>query len=83
MALATCTMVHHAPDILGAGFLATIVHVANAIVHALDLAGDGDELVPRVSSVAWDAMGLNEEAYLHLFRETELQFSDMSTILMA
>ena len=74
---------HHAPDILGAGFLATIVHVANAIVHALDLAGDDDEVVPRVSSVAWDAMGLNEEAYLHLFRETELQFSDMSTILMA
>jgi len=74
---------HHAPDILGAGFLATIVHVANAIVHALDLAGDDAELVPRVSSVAWDAMGLNEEAYLHLFRETELQFSEMSTILMA
>jgi putative nucleotidyltransferase with HDIG domain len=74
---------HHAPDILGAGFLATIVHVANAIVHALDLAGEDDEVVPRVSSVAWDAMGLNEEAYLHLFRETELQFGEMSAILMA
>jgi putative nucleotidyltransferase with HDIG domain len=74
---------HHAPDIHGAGFLAAIVHVANAIVHALDLAGEDDELVPRVSSVAWDAMGLNEEAYLHLFHETELQFSEMSTILMA
>jgi putative nucleotidyltransferase with HDIG domain len=74
---------HHAPDTHGAGFLAAIVHVANAIVHALDLAGEDDELVPRVSSVAWDAMGLNEEAYLHLFRETELQFGEMSTILMA
>ncbi|MCS0630587.1 HDOD domain-containing protein [Telluria mixta] len=74
---------HHAPDIHGAGFLAAIVHVANAIVHALDLACEDDELVPRVSSVAWDAMGLNEEAYLHLFRETELQFGEMSTILMA
>jgi putative nucleotidyltransferase with HDIG domain len=74
---------HHTPDVHGAGFLATIVHVANAIVHALDLAGEDDELVPRVSSVAWDAMGLNEEAYLHLFRETELQFGEMSTILMA
>jgi hypothetical protein len=39
--------------------------------------------VPRVSSVAWDAMGLNEEAYLHLFRETEVQFGEMSAILMA
>jgi hypothetical protein len=77
------TAFHHAPDIIGAGFLAAIVHVANAIVHALDLAGEDDELVPRVSSVAWDAMGLNEEAYLHLFREAELQFDEMSAILMA
>ena len=74
---------HHAPDVHGAGFLAAIVHVANAIVHALDLTAEDDELVPRVSSVAWDAMGLNEEAYLHLFRETELQFGEMSAILMA
>lgn len=74
---------HHAPEVHGAGFLAAIVHVANAIVHALDLTADDDELVPRISSVAWDAMGLNEEAYLHLFRETELQFGEMSAILMA
>lgn len=74
---------HHAPETPGAGFLATIVHVANVIVHALDLTNDKDELVPRLSGVAWDAMGLNEEAYLHLFRETETQLGEMSAILMA
>lgn len=74
---------HHAPDTPGAGFLAAIVHVANAIVHALDIAGEDDERVPRVSSIAWDAMGLNEEAYLHLFRETEVQFVEMAAVLMA
>lgn len=73
---------HHAPETPGAGFLAAIVHVANAIVHALDLAGEEDESVPRVADVAWDAMGLNEEAYLHLFRETEQGFGEMSTILI-
>lgn len=73
---------HHAPETLGAGFLAAIVHVANAVVHALDLAGEDDELVPKLSSVAWDAMGLNEEAYLDLFRETEQQLEEMSAILM-
>jgi hypothetical protein len=26
---------------------------------------------------------LNEEAYLHLFRETEVQFGEMEAILMA
>jgi len=74
---------HHAPDLHGAGFLAAIVHVADAIVHALDIAGEPEEVVPRVSDVAWDAMGLNEEAYLHLFHETEQQVGEMSVILMA
>jgi putative nucleotidyltransferase with HDIG domain len=74
---------HHAPETPGAGFLATIVHVANAIVHALDIAGEENERVPRIASIAWDAMGLNEEAFLHLFRETEVQFVEMSAVLMA
>jgi putative nucleotidyltransferase with HDIG domain len=74
---------HHDPETTGAGFLATIVHVANAIAHALDLAGEEMELVPAVSSVAWTALGLGEESYLHVFRETELQFEEMSTILAA
>jgi putative nucleotidyltransferase with HDIG domain len=73
---------HHAPETPGAGFLAAIVHVANAVVHALDVAGEEAELVPALSSVAWDAMGLNEEAYLDLFRETEQQLEEMSAILM-
>jgi putative nucleotidyltransferase with HDIG domain len=74
---------HHEPEQAGAGFLATIIHVANAIVHALDLAREDDDLVPRVSAVAWTALGLSEEAYLHVFRETELQFEEIATVLMA
>lgn len=74
---------YHAPETPGAGFLATIVHVANAVAHALDLAGDADELVPAVSSVAWTALGLSEEVWLQVFRETELQFEEMTAILMA
>lgn len=74
---------HHAPETPGAGFLAAIVHVANAVVHGLDLAGEEDELAPALSSIAWDAMGLNEDAYLDLFRETEQQLEEMSAILMA
>ncbi|MDB5952368.1 MAG: histidine kinase [Massilia sp.] len=74
---------HHEPERAGAGFLATVIHVANAIVHALDIAGEDDELVPPVSAVAWSALGLNEEAYLHVFRETELQFDEISIVLMS
>lgn len=72
---------HHAPETPGAGMLAAIVHVADAIVHALDIAGAEDELVPPVSAVAWDAMGLSEEAYGYLFQETERQCEEMSAIM--
>jgi HD-like signal output (HDOD) protein len=74
---------HHEPETTGAGYLATIVHVANAIVHALDLAGDENELVPPLSPVAWTALGMDETHWLHVFRETELQFEEIATILMA
>lgn len=73
---------HHDPEAPGAGILAAIVHVANAIVHALDVAGEEDDLVPAVSSSAWTALGLNQEAYLHVFRETELQFEEITLLLM-
>ncbi len=74
---------HHDPEMVGAGFLATIVHVANAIVHALDMAGDVNESVPPVSPVAWKALGLSDEAYVHVFRETEVQFDEIAAALMA
>ena len=73
---------HHQPDAPGAGVLATIVHVANAIVHALDLAGDEADVVPAVSAGAWTTLGLNEEAYLHVFRETELHFEEITLVLL-
>ena len=74
---------HHEPATVGAGFLATIIHVANAIVHALDMVGDAHEAVPPVSPVAWHALGLTEEAYVHVFRETEVQFDEIAAALMA
>jgi putative nucleotidyltransferase with HDIG domain len=74
---------HHAPETPGAGFLATIVHAADAVVHGLDLAGDEQEMVPPISTVAWTALGLLEGEWLQVFRETELQFEETSTILMA
>jgi putative nucleotidyltransferase with HDIG domain len=73
---------HHAPELPGAGFLATIIHVADAMAHALDLAGVADELVPPVSDVAWHAVGLDEETCLRIFGETETQFGEMAPALL-
>ena len=74
---------HHDPEAPGAGFLAAIIHVADAIVHALDLAQVPDDLVQPVSTVAWNALGLDEEIYLQLFRETELQYDEISMVLLS
>ena len=74
---------HHNPEAPGAGFLAAIIHVADAIAHALDLAQMPDGLVPPVSTVAWTALGLDEAVYLQLFRETELQYEEIAMVLLA
>ncbi|MNR09039.1 HDOD domain protein [compost metagenome] len=71
------------PETPGAGFLASLIHVANAVVCALDLAQAGDDMVPRVSPVAWDALGLGEDAYLQLFRETELRYDEITSALLS
>jgi len=71
------------PEAPGAGFLAALIHVANAIVCALDLAQAGDDMVPRVSLVAWQALGLSEETYLQLFRETELRYDEITAALLS
>jgi hypothetical protein len=39
--------------------------------------------VPPVSAVAWTALGLDEEAYLQLFRETELQYEEIAMVLLS
>ncbi|MYN02503.1 HDOD domain-containing protein [Pseudoduganella sp. DS3] len=74
---------HHEPEKPGAGFLATIIHVADAVVHALDLVQKPDDMVPPVSTVAWQALNLSEDTCLHLFRETELQFEEIAMVLLA
>lgn len=72
---------HHAPEDKELNSVASIIHVANSIVHALDLSESEDDLVPPISQVAWDLLGLNEEAYLAIFHETELRFNAMNQML--
>jgi putative nucleotidyltransferase with HDIG domain len=73
---------HHTPEAAGAGFLATIVHVADVIAHALDLAGLPEELVPPLSPLAWHALELDGETCLQVLRETERQYHEMAAVLL-
>lgn len=74
---------HHAPETAGAGFLAAIVHVADGMAHALDVAGVTDELVPPISAVAWHAVGLDEDMCLRVLEDTEAQCGEMAQALLS
>jgi putative nucleotidyltransferase with HDIG domain len=73
---------HHAPEQAGASFLATIVHVADAIAHALDLAQVDEELVPPLSEAAWNALRLDDAVCHQLFREVESQYEEIAAVLL-
>ena len=72
---------HHAPETLGIASIASVVHVANSIVQALDLVGTEDDIVSPVSKVAWDSLGISSNDYSRIFRETEMQFEAVNQAL--
>jgi putative nucleotidyltransferase with HDIG domain len=74
---------HHAPAVDDLGELASIVHVANAVVHALDLGGEPDAAVPPVSQAAWASLRLEGDMLRAVFSETEAQYEDACLILAA
>ncbi|GAB3472262.1 HDOD domain-containing protein [Massilia terrae] len=74
---------HHAPMRDDLGGIASVVHVANVIVHALDLDGDPDELVPPLAQDAWDSLGIEAAALQRVFAETEAEFEQACQILTA
>jgi putative nucleotidyltransferase with HDIG domain len=73
---------HHDPAAPGAGLLSALIHVADAVVHALDLVQVPDDIVPSVNPDAWSALKLNHKGFLQLFRETELQYQQVTLTLL-
>lgn len=65
---------HHVPDATAAP-LAAVIHVADAVAHALDLAGEASTQVPPLDEAAWRHVGLGDAAWLELFEHVETQFS--------
>lgn len=74
---------HHAPMRDDLGDIPSVVHVANVIVHALDLDGDPDELVPPLAQDAWDSLGIEADGLRRVFAETEAEFEQACQILAA
>ncbi|MED5594974.1 HDOD domain-containing protein [Janthinobacterium sp. P210006] len=74
---------HHALERLDAGGLPLVVHMANAVALALDLAGIDDALVPPLSPAGWRSLALDEQAWFALLRQTETTYDEMSRIMLA
>ncbi len=72
---------HHAPDEGDAISLAGVVHVADAMAHALDLSGQEDDLVPPLSEVTWNRLGLGQQQCAEVFGETESKLEEVCRIL--
>ncbi len=72
---------HHAPAPAGPTSLATLIHLANIVAHALDLSGAEDDQVPPLSLAAWQAPNLDDTGWLAVFAEVEQLFRDMCRTL--
>jgi putative nucleotidyltransferase with HDIG domain len=73
---------HHQPESDGMGDIPAVVHVAEAIAHALDLSQDDDDLVPVISEEAWNSLGLDAAAFRKVCRDTESEFEEACQILV-
>ncbi len=72
---------HHAPPTESHGSLAGIVHLADVIAHALDLAGDEAELVPPLCAPTWRRYELDAVQFESVFAEVELKFAGVCAAL--
>jgi putative nucleotidyltransferase with HDIG domain len=76
---------HHIPGAASETGLATaadIVHVADGIVHALDLLAAPGELVPPLEVPAWQRLGIQPEGFQRVFERTVSTFEALRQALI-
>ncbi|HJW57661.1 MAG TPA: HDOD domain-containing protein [Burkholderiaceae bacterium] len=74
---------HHNPEVQENSSLTSIVHIADALAHALDLSEHEDDLMPPLSGIAWKNLDMGEGTILQILNETDKQFAVASQILEA
>lgn len=68
---------HHQPPSATQATLADVVHAANAMAHALDLAGTPTEAVPMQDSGAWQRLNISDASLQTLFADIETEFAEL------
>jgi len=70
-AVAQAIAYHHAPPAAARASVSDLVHVADALAHALDLHHDPDEMVPEIEPASWERLALAPAQCLRAFERTE------------
>jgi putative nucleotidyltransferase with HDIG domain len=72
---------HHAPRVDKVVDMPALIHVAEAIAHALDLNEVDDELVPVLSDDVWRSLNLGEGAFDMICKYVEAEFEKACQVL--
>lgn len=73
---------HHAVDhCAGPASMADVIHVSDAVAHALDLAGDPSALVPPPETDSWRRLGIDAARLDAVLANVVGQFEGMVTLL--
>lgn len=76
---------HHHPAKLGSNSRENIVdavHIADFLVHALQMGNSGSVMVPSVESSSWDRLKLNENSLGKMVTLLDEQFQEVSEIIL-
>lgn len=68
---------HHTPMEASMPAEASVVHVADFIIHGLGIGSSGASLVPELDPRAWKKLGLREKDLPDIVRQAERQASDV------
>ncbi len=68
---------HHHPEKPGLGFLATIVHVADGIAHALGVTTTPDLAPPEITGQSWESLGLDQVLLDEVLAEAAIEFEKL------
>lgn len=76
---------HHAPEIINAEILVSVVHVADALIHSLGLEHDHNEMVPLIETESWKHFNFDPPTLVRLLAEIEsaARVDDFAATLMS
>lgn len=74
---------HHHPDSADAEPLAAVIHLAEALAHALDFAGVESAMVPMISEAAWNRLDVDRIPLASLFSDATREFEGACLALAA